>query len=160
MIQTTARPWLIRHWLFLANLTAWTFALLPVLAPVLMALGLVSLADLVYSAYTLVCHQWAHRSFFLFGPQATYSLFDIAEFTQGSADLAYVGSRKPATRSPSVSGTWRSICRSLWQDPCMRYNERTALRFPLVCMYWRFFQLRSTGLRNYLAGARARPLCE
>jgi len=92
MIRTTARPWLIRHWLLLANLAAWTFALLPVLAPVLMALGLVSLADPIYSAYTLVCHQWAHRSFFLFGPQATYSLFDIAEFTQGSADLAYVGS--------------------------------------------------------------------
>jgi uncharacterized membrane protein len=92
MMQTTARPWLIRHWLLLANLTAWTFALLPVLAPVLMALGLIGLADPIYSAYTLVCHQWAHRSFFLFGPQVTYSLSDIGYITQGSTDLAYIGS--------------------------------------------------------------------
>ena len=83
---------LARHWLLLANALAWPFALLPLLAPALMAAGLTALADPIYQAYSLVCHQWAHRSFFLFGPQVTYTLTDLASWTRGTMDLAYIGS--------------------------------------------------------------------
>jgi uncharacterized membrane protein len=82
----------VKHWLLLANVVGWAFALLPLLAPALLALGLVGLADPIYSAYSLFCHQWAHRSFFLFGPQATYTLTELAGWTSGSVNLAYVGS--------------------------------------------------------------------
>jgi uncharacterized membrane protein len=92
MTATHGQPWLIRHWLLIVNAGAWTFALLPILAPTLMMLGFSSLADPIYSAYSLVCHQWAHRSYFLFGTQATYSLSELATWTRGAADLAYVGS--------------------------------------------------------------------
>jgi uncharacterized membrane protein len=92
MTATHARSWLLGHWLSLVNICAWTFALIPVVAPALMTLGFASLAEPIYSAYSLVCHQWAHRSYFLFGPQATYSLAELTAWTRGSADLAWVGS--------------------------------------------------------------------
>ena len=76
----------------IANALAWSFALLPLLAPAFMAAGLTALADPIYQAYSLVCHQWAHRSFFLFGPQATYTLTELASWTHGTMDLAYLGS--------------------------------------------------------------------
>jgi uncharacterized membrane protein len=83
---------LARHWLMIANALAWAFALLPLLAPAFMAAGLAALADPIYQAYSLVCHQWAHRSFFLFGPQATYTWAELASWTHGTMDLAYIGS--------------------------------------------------------------------
>ena len=45
---------------------------LPFLAPVLMRAGLERPARWIYVAYSFVCHQWPFRSFFLFGPRATY----------------------------------------------------------------------------------------
>jgi len=83
---------LVRRWLLLANALAWAFAILPLMAPALMAAGPTALADPIYQAYSLVCHQWAHRSFFLFGPQVTYSLGELASWTHGTMDLAYIGS--------------------------------------------------------------------
>jgi uncharacterized membrane protein len=92
MNRAVNNPWLARHWLAVASSVAWSFALLPVLAPVLMAAGLDGAADTIYSAYTLVCHQWAHRSFFLFGPAPTYSLEQLAGMTGGLDNLTYTGS--------------------------------------------------------------------
>ncbi len=43
------------------------------LAPGLQALGLRSAADAIYDAYLAACHQWAFRSFFALGQDATYS---------------------------------------------------------------------------------------
>src|SRR5689334_321399 len=83
---------LTRHWLMTTNVLAWVFALLPLLAPAFMATGLTALADPIYQAYSLVCHQWAHRSFFLFGPQSSYTLTELAAWTRGTIDLAYIGS--------------------------------------------------------------------
>jgi len=61
-----------RHWLLVANLATAVFVGLPILAPVLMAAGRDDLAAPIYAAYHLVCHQWAFRSYFLFGAQSTY----------------------------------------------------------------------------------------
>jgi uncharacterized membrane protein len=44
-----------------------------VAAPILAASGLLSAAEALYSAYALTCHQWAFRSFFIFGQQAVYA---------------------------------------------------------------------------------------
>jgi len=43
----------------------------------LMRAGWTGAADAIYLAYTTQCHQLPQRSFFLFGPQATYSLDEI-----------------------------------------------------------------------------------
>src|SRR5919197_970641 len=51
---------------------------------------------MIYSAYHVTCHEWPFRAYFLFGPQATYSLAELeargvnAVFDfRGSAELGY-----------------------------------------------------------------------
>jgi len=62
-----------RRWLGTLNVLVALFVLGAVAAPVLAASGAVALAEPLYTAYHAACHQWAFRSFFLFGPQAIYS---------------------------------------------------------------------------------------
>lgn len=63
-----------RHWLALVNTVAAAFVSLPVIAPLLLAAGHTSAANLIYAAYRNVCHQWAFRSYFLLGAESTYSI--------------------------------------------------------------------------------------
>jgi uncharacterized membrane protein len=65
--------WLSKHYLGLFNLFVVTYLLLPVLAPVLMKIGVEKPASWIYRAYGLVCHQLAFRSWFLYGDQSAYS---------------------------------------------------------------------------------------
>lgn len=65
---------LAKHWLFLVNLVLAVYGGLPLLAPVLMGLGFTWPAEILYMVYKPICHQLPQRSFFLFGPQLTYSL--------------------------------------------------------------------------------------
>ncbi|MGI9147946.1 MAG: DUF2085 domain-containing protein [Chloroflexota bacterium] len=69
----------LRHWLLALNLALVVFLAGALAAPVLAALGWTSAADGVYAAYHLTCHQWAFRSFFLFGPQTAYSQQQLAD---------------------------------------------------------------------------------
>lgn len=86
-----------RHWLFAANATVAAFVGLAFLAPVLLALGYAEAANGIYAAYQYVCHQWAFRSYFLFGPDLTYSRdvlgslvgHDAIFHTVGSAEAGY-----------------------------------------------------------------------
>ena len=71
---------LSRHWLALANLFWGTLSALPWLAPVLMKAGATGLAMAVYRGYSLLCHQFANRSFFLFGPKAMYAYTDLLPY--------------------------------------------------------------------------------
>ena len=89
-------PAIERHWLLVTNLAVAVFVGLPFLAPVLMATGYADAANAIYAAYQLVCHQWAFRSYFLFGPQVEYGLAlgslvgtDAMYHTVGSATLGY-----------------------------------------------------------------------
>ncbi len=59
----------LRHWLASLNVAVATFLLGALAAPALAALGWSSAAGPLYAAYHWACHQWAFRSFFLFGPQ-------------------------------------------------------------------------------------------
>jgi uncharacterized membrane protein len=71
--------WFERHWLFTFN-TAWgLFVILPWFAPMLMALGLAGPGRAVYFIYNFFCHQLPERSWFLFGPQFSYTQLQIAE---------------------------------------------------------------------------------
>jgi uncharacterized membrane protein len=86
---------LARHWLALVNGAMALFLGLPFVAPLLLMLGYAGAAEVIYAAYQLTCHEWAFRSFFLFGPQATYSAVElqamggsIFEF-RGSPELGY-----------------------------------------------------------------------
>jgi uncharacterized membrane protein len=61
-----------RHWLALFNLMVLLYVGLPFTAPVLMKVGAERPARWIYKAYSPLCHQWAFRSWFLFGPQPAY----------------------------------------------------------------------------------------
>src|ERR1035437_8000171 len=63
------RPLTCRHWLFIGNVGMILFATLPVLAPILAALGFEGISLLIFQVYSLTCHQMPDRSYFLFGHQ-------------------------------------------------------------------------------------------
>ncbi|MCC7367789.1 MAG: DUF2085 domain-containing protein [Chloroflexi bacterium] len=82
----------LRRWLLLANAAAAVFIALPLLAPLLLAAGLDRPANLIYWAYSAVCHQWAFRSYFLFGPEWTYPQGTLAGLIGESGPYRFVGS--------------------------------------------------------------------
>jgi uncharacterized membrane protein len=63
-----------RHWLAVFNLAMLVFVGIPFAAPVLMKAGATTPARWIYVAYSPLCHQYAFRSWFLFGEQAAYPL--------------------------------------------------------------------------------------
>jgi uncharacterized membrane protein len=66
-----------RHWLLVISALLGLYVGLPFLAPVLMHLGSVGAANIIYNLYSIQCHQLPQRSFFLFGPKVMYSLAEI-----------------------------------------------------------------------------------
>jgi uncharacterized membrane protein len=68
---------LARHWLLALNLLLALFVTLPWLAPVFMHTGQTGLGRAIYLLYSTQCHQLPQRSYFLFGPQLSYSLSEI-----------------------------------------------------------------------------------
>ena len=81
--------WIARHYMALINIFVLIYVGLPFLAPALMIAGIESPANLIYRAYSLVCHQLAYRSFFLFGdpvvyPRAAAGLEGMLSFSQAT----------------------------------------------------------------------------
>ena len=68
---------LSRHWLAWANLFWGVLVGLPWLAPILMKIGATDPAQGIYFMYSFLCHQFANRSFFLFGTKAMYSYTEL-----------------------------------------------------------------------------------
>ena len=66
--------WISRHYLALFNLIILLYVGLPILAPVLMKAGATLPANIIYTIYKPLCHQFGFRSFYLFGEQAYYPL--------------------------------------------------------------------------------------
>lgn len=69
-----AMYWISKHYLAMLNLVMLLYFGLPVLAPVLMNAGATGPANVIYTLYKPLCHQFGFRSFFLFGEQAYYPL--------------------------------------------------------------------------------------
>lgn len=63
---------LSRRWLTVALTLIGIYSALPWVAPTLMHFGISGPAHLLYFAYGPFCHQFAFRSFFIFGEQAAY----------------------------------------------------------------------------------------
>ena len=86
-----------RHWLFTLNAALAAFLTGALAAPLLAAVGLTGVAATLYAAYHFACHQWAFRSFFLFGPQpiAVYNQDELTSFGtdpfgfSGAAELGW-----------------------------------------------------------------------
>jgi len=67
----------MRHWLAIFLVVYGIFNALPFAAPVFMQLGWTGAADTIYTGYSLLCHQMAQRSFFLFGDHFMYAPDDL-----------------------------------------------------------------------------------
>ena len=61
-----------KHWLAVISVLVGLYAGIPFLAPVAMHFGYTGIGDAIYALYSPVCHQFAFRSWFLFGPQTVY----------------------------------------------------------------------------------------
>jgi len=61
-----------KRWLLYLNTLVGIYVGLPILAPILMRLGITGPASVIYRMYSPMCHQSASRSFFLFGDQIAY----------------------------------------------------------------------------------------
>lgn len=84
-----------RHWLLVANSALIVFSILPVLAPVFAALGFESVANAIFVAYSLTCHQMPSRSYFILGHQMAYCERNTAiYFSMALTGLAYVKLRQ------------------------------------------------------------------
>jgi uncharacterized membrane protein len=82
---------LSRHWLAYANLFWGILSGVPWLAPILMKAGATGLTRGIYAFYSTLCHQFANRSLFLFGPKLMYSYTDLLPY---AADAnTYLGLR-------------------------------------------------------------------
>src|SRR5205814_9769709 len=65
------------RWLGLANSVVGLFLALPFLAPMLLRAGRADLANAIYAAYQVTCHEWPFRSYFLYGQQASYTIAEL-----------------------------------------------------------------------------------
>ncbi len=64
--------WMSKHYLAAFNLLLFLYVGLPFLAPVFKKIDWNGPAEVIYKIYSPLCHQWAFRSFFLFGEQLDY----------------------------------------------------------------------------------------
>jgi uncharacterized membrane protein len=68
---------LSKRWLAVFNVLLTLYVLIPFLAPVFIANGLPQAGYIIYAVYRPACHQLPERSYFLFGPRATYSIDEL-----------------------------------------------------------------------------------
>lgn len=84
--KVSVDQWFSGHWfeIFLALYGIWIFV--PILAPLFMHIGWTVIGKGIYSIYSLFCHQLPERSFFFFGKKTMYSLSEIQEVWQDTAN--------------------------------------------------------------------------
>ncbi len=85
-----------KRWLLYLNTLVGIYVGLPILAPILMRLGITGPASVIYRIYSPMCHQSASRSFFLFGDQIAYP--------SEVAGTNYTSLESYATSLPEFSG--------------------------------------------------------
>lgn len=69
------------HWLLIFNIGVGIYVGLPFAAPVLMEVGATGPANVIYSMYAPLCHQFGYRSWFLFGEKVAYLAPEFSERT-------------------------------------------------------------------------------
>lgn len=96
-----AIDWISRHYLAVVNLFILLYVGLPVLAPVFMKIGATLPADVIYTIYKPLCHQFGFRSFFLFGEQPYYPLQEAGMTGVKTFDqiTGYTDLRNPVSNS-------------------------------------------------------------
>ncbi|MCQ3972116.1 MAG: hypothetical protein DPW09_01575 [Anaerolineae bacterium] len=72
--------WLAQHWLALFNGFFALYVGLAFMAPVLLAYGYTSIANMIYAVYRLDCHQLPSRSYFIAGEQVAFCHRHVAMY--------------------------------------------------------------------------------
>lgn len=116
-----------RYWMIWFSLFYGLFVGLPFLAPVLMHFHLESLARLIYSLYSFLCHQLPERSYFFYGSQASYPVADITAVWPASGDLM----------------RWREFTGSLEMGWKVAWSDRMISMYTGVLLFaWLWWPLR------------------
>ena len=144
--------WLLklsRRWLRVALVLIGLYAGLPWVAPTLMHFGLEGPAHLLYFAYGPFCHQFAFRSFFLFGDGDAQSR--IPEAVAGILLVASTWMLRPylGRRGTFLAGALLAL------TPSILYFTRFARHDALLLLwtFWiviGFFRYLDTGQARYL----------
>jgi uncharacterized membrane protein len=79
--------WISRNSFFLLLMFFIVLVALPWFAPLFMKWGWDAAGHAIYRIYSLLCHQLPQRSFFLFGPQVSYSLEQLKEVGVNTFDM-------------------------------------------------------------------------
>jgi len=82
---------LARHWLAIFNTLAGLYIGGALLPPVLIKLGRTGIANALYAFYSLMCHQYPFRSWFLFGQRFAYPLTESIPVLEMNALRHFVG---------------------------------------------------------------------
>jgi uncharacterized membrane protein len=80
-----------KHWLMATNAVVATGVALAVLAPTLMRADHVAAGRAIYTLFAPFCHQLPERSFFLYGPQLTYTLQELELLIGPDVPLRFIG---------------------------------------------------------------------
>ncbi len=83
------------HWLKILSIVVGLYVGLPFAAPVLMQVGAERPANAIYAFYRPFCHQFAYRSWFLFGEQPFY---EAPQFEQITGIQPYTNEGRLAAR--------------------------------------------------------------
>jgi len=78
---------LSKYWFLIFSAVFGLYVGLPFLAPVFMHIGWTGPGKVIYLIYSFLCHQLPQRSFFLFGPQLSYSLADLQPAGANTSNL-------------------------------------------------------------------------
>ena len=83
--------WLSKHWLGLFNVLVALFFGGALIAPLLMQVGSIQIANLLYAFYDPFCHQYTFRSYFLYGEALTYPLTEPISILKMAEQTHVVG---------------------------------------------------------------------
>jgi uncharacterized membrane protein len=106
--------WFSRHYMLMINLLLLLYAGAPWLAPIFEKVGWSEPAQVIYTIYSPLCHQWAFRSFFLFGEQMDYP--HVAAHVSGAITF------EAATGITDQNDPTRSAARAFIGNPVLGYK--------------------------------------
>ena len=106
-----------RHWLAIFNTIVALFVLVPFMAPVLTRMGSVGACEpcrtagrVIYLLYSPTCHQLPERSYFLFGPQHTYTVSELEASKAIPAGLNILQREMLRTAGTPATGYKVALC--------------------------------------------------
>lgn len=140
--------WISNHYLAVLNLFMLFYFGLPLLAPTLMNAGLNLPATVIYTIYKPLCHQFAFRSFFLYGEQPYYPLAEA-----GVAGVKTYEQVTGATDIHNPASFERLEARNLVGNETMGYKMALCERD--MAIYGAIFLF---GVVYALTGRRIKPL--